>query len=405
MSLAELSLAEKLEIIKEKHSQIEEILKSNNIDCWIIFARETETTPDSIMELVVGNDIVGQSAFIFALVDNQLKKSAIVSSFDANKEKEKRIWDEVIGYGPSMKEVLQEKIKLINPSKIALDYSVYDVNADGLTHGMYLILKDILKDYADKFVSSETIIRTIRGRKTPTELNAITQACKITEKINNEIHSYLKEGLSEKDIQNKFHQLVAKHNVGYAWEKPQNPMCDAGPEKEFGHVSPQIDIYTKKGHTLHNDFGVKYKGYCSDLQRMWYFGTKENVPEELRHAINTIIKAIHLAAEKVRPGVEGWEIDKIAREYIISKGYREYMHSLGHPVGIKAHDAGGLMGPLWDRYGNLPKTPLEEGQVFTIEPSLKTENYGWVALEEMIVITKNGYEFIVEPVKDFIYIN
>jgi Xaa-Pro aminopeptidase len=404
MSHAELSVSEKLEIIREKHSQIYEILTSNNIDCWIIFARETETTPDSIMDFLVGNDVVGQSAFIFATSNNHLKKYAIVSSFDANKEKEKEIWDEVIGYGQSMKEHLQKVIKLIDPLKIALDYSLYDVNADGLTHGMYLLLEEILKEYSDKFISAETLIRAIRGRKTPTELNFITQACRITEEINNEILPYLKVGLSEQDIQNKFHELIEKFNVGHAWEKYQNPMCDAGPEKEFGHVSPQSNIFTKERNTFHNDFGVKYKGYCSDLQRMWFFGTKEDVPQELRHAIETITKAIQLAVEKIRPGVKGWEIDKVARDFVVSRGYNEYMHSLGHPVGIKAHDAGGLLGPLWERYGDLPKTLLEEGQVYTIEPSLRTENFGWVALEEMIIVTKKGFKFIVEPVKDFIYV-
>ena len=137
---------------------------------------------------------------------------------------------------------------------------------------------------------------------------------------------------------------------------------------------------------------------------MWFFGSKEEVPKELRHAIDTIIQAIQLAAEKIKPGLEGWEIDKVARDYVESRGYNEFMHGLGQPVGIKAHDGGGLMGPLWERYGDLPKTPLEEGQVFTIEPSLSTKNYGMVALEEMVVITKTGCKFIVEPVKDFFYI-
>ena len=263
---------------------------------------------------------------------------------------------------------------------------------------------DIVKDYSDKFISAEKIIRAIRGRKTTVELKYITRACKITEEINKEMLNYLKPGLSEKEIQKEFHKLMTKHKVGHAWEKHQNPACDAGPHKEFGHVSPQNNIYTNKGHTFHNDFGVKYKGYCSDLQRMWFFGKKKDVPEELRYAFDTVSKAIQLAVKKIKPGIEGWKIDKIAREFVVSRGYNEYMHSLGHPVGIKAHDAGGLLGPLWERYGNLPKSLLEEGQVYTIEPSLKTENYGWVALEEMIIVTKEGYQFIVDPVKDFIYV-
>lgn len=405
MSQAELSISEKLKIIKEKHSQIYEILTTNRIDCWIIFVRETGTTPDSIMEFVVGNDIVLESAFIFVIYKDQLKKYALVGSFDANNEIEKGIWDEVIGYEHGIREHLRDKIQMLNPKKIALDFSLNDVSADGLTHGMYLILKNILSDYSDKFMSAEPIIRAIRGRKTITELKLITKACQITEEINQLMEPHLKVGMSELDIQNKFYELIMNYNVGFAWPKYQNPMCDAGPGKEFGHISPQSNSYTKKGHTLHNDFGVKYKGYCSDLQRMWFFGRKEDVPQELRHAFDTIAQAIQLAAQNIKPGLEGWKIDKIVRDYVKNRGYKEFMHSLGHPVGIKAHDGGALMGPLWERYGDLPKTLLEEDQVFTIEPSIKTENYGMVALEEMVIITKTGCKFIVEPATDFIYIN
>ena len=40
-------------------------MKEYEIDCWIIFVRETESNPDPIMDLVVGGDVVWDSAFIF----------------------------------------------------------------------------------------------------------------------------------------------------------------------------------------------------------------------------------------------------------------------------------------------------------------------------------------------------
>ncbi len=86
------------------------------------------------------------------------------------------------------------------------------------------------------------------------------------------------------------------------------------------------------------------------------------------------------------------------------RGYDEFMHGLGHQVGIMAHDGGGGLFPLWERYRDLPKMLLEVGQVYTIEPSLKTNNYGSVSLEEMVVVTEDGCEFLVPPAKDFIYI-
>jgi Xaa-Pro aminopeptidase len=404
MSEAELSSKMKLEIIKEKHNQIYNILTENSIDCWLIFARETETTPDSIMELVVGNAIVLQSAFIFTINKNKLKKIAIVGNFDANAEKEKQIWDEVIGYTLGINEILRKTIERLNPKMIALDYSKNDVSADGLSYGMYLILGEILQKFKDRFVSAETIIRALRGRKTKKELAYIKKACIITEQINQRITPLLKVGLSELEIQKMYYDLIEECNVGYAWQKHQNPMCDAGPDKEFGHVTPQPNIYTKQGHTLHNDFGIKYHDYCSDLQRMWFFGKNKEVPKELQHAIETIVQAIKLAADSIKPGLQGWKIDILIRDFIKKRGYEEFKHGLGHQVGLKAHDGGVFMGPLWERYGESPRLPLQEGQVFTIEPSIKTENFGMVALEEMIVITKHGCEFLVPPLKDFIYV-
>ena len=148
-----------------------------------------------------------------------------------------------------------------------------------------------------------------------------------------------------------------------------------------------------------------YKGYCSDLQRMWYFGREEEVPQELLHAFETVQHAILKASNFIKPGITGTSVDKIARDYVISRGYEEYSHALGHQVGRQAHDGGVLLGPLWERYGDTPKGVVEEGHVYTLELHVKTKNFGTVSLEEMIVITNNGCNFIVPPQNKFICVN
>ena len=213
----------------------------------------------------------------------------------------------------------------------------------------------------------------------------------------------IKVGMSEAEIQLLFHEEVARRKLGFSWQRAGNPAIDAAKEKDFGHVFPQSTYFTQKGHTLHNDFGILYHGYGSDFQRMWFFGKKEDVPDELRRAMDTVVNAIQLAADSIKPGMQGYEIDKIAREYLVSQGYEEYKHGLGHQVGIMAHDGGCLLGPLWPRYGNMPKRVIKVGQVFTIEPNVKTKNHGMVSMEEMVVITPNGCEFLVKPRTDFIY--
>jgi Xaa-Pro aminopeptidase len=68
-------------------------------------------------------------------------------------------------------------------------------------------------------------------------------------------------------------------------------------------------------------------------------------------------------------------------------------------VGRSAHDGAHLLGPDWERYGKLPYLPLEEGQIFTIEPRLYIPQ-GVVTIEEMIVITKDGAQWLSEPQKE-----
>ncbi len=402
MKNSELPYDENVQIIKEKHNQVKEILSKTGIECWLVYARETEVNNEPVLPFIVGNDVVWDSAFIFFYKNNIYSKIALVGNFDVTHEKEKEIWDQVLGYKEGIAEQLKELIATHKPNKIAVNYSLGDVSSDGLTHGMFLKLTKTLEN--ETMVSAEPIIQYLRSTKTETELNLIKKACELTEEINKEITENLKVGKSETEIQKEFHDLLDKNQVIESWQRRSCPAVDAGPEKEFGHVGP-TDFKTKKGHTLHNDFGIKWHRYSSDIQRMWFFGAKEEVPQELRHAFDTVKGAIRKASQTIKPGMKGYEIDKIARDYVISQGYEEYAHALGHQVGRATHDGGTLLGPLWERYGDIPKGLIAKNNVYTLELYVKTKNYGMVSLEEMIVITDTGCNFIVPPVEDFIYIN
>ena len=78
----------------------------------------------------------------------------------------------------------------------------------------------------------------------------------------------------------------------------------------------------------------------------------------------------------MKPGVEGQEIDKIARDIVVTNGYEEFPHALGHQVGRFSHDGTALLGPAWEKYAQKPFQKLEEGMVFTIEPRLTRPGQG-----------------------------
>jgi len=109
------------------------------------------------------------------------------------------------------------------------------------------------------------------------------------------------------------------------------------------------------------------------------------------------VQAIEKARLGMKPGVQGLEIDKIARDTIVKNGYEEFPHALGHQVGRYSHDGTALLGPAWEKYARKPYQKLEEGMVFTLEPRLTVPDRGVVTIEEMVVVTKKGTEFLSKP--------
>ena len=142
------------------------------------------------------------------------------------------------------------------------------------------------------------------------------------------------------------------------------------------------------------------------MQRTWYFLQKGEIspPEVVQKGFKTVYNAIQLAAKGLKPGVEGWVVDKIARDYIVNWGYEEFPHALGHQVGRSAHDGSALLCPKWERYKDLPYLKVEENQVYTLEPRLTVPGYGVATIEEIVVVRKDGVEFLSTPQTEIICI-
>jgi len=375
----------------KKSRQACAILDLLGIDCWLIWVRETDQIVDPALQLVYSGAFVWQSALLFTRSGERI---AVVGSFDAVGIPD-GTFDRIVPYDESVSPVLRKELERIDPARIAIDVSESDVASDGMTAGMRAMLDRYLKGtaYVDRLVSAEEIIGRLRGLKLPEEVARIRKAVRVTEEILDELAGRLRVGLTEGEIYRMVHEAMAARGVGHAWAADHNPAVDAGPDKAFGHGGPTSAI-TREGHLLHLDFGVKVDGYCADLQRMYFFGDPERIPESIQRGFDTVLGAIDAAAEALRPGLRGFEIDAIARDHVTSRGYPEYMHALGHQVGRSAHDGGVILGPRWERYGTTPDGSIEEGNVFTLELEVPTEAYGQVSLEEDVLVTEDGCEFL-----------
>lgn len=392
------------EMILEKIQQAAQTLKEKKIDMWLIFVRESSNIKDPSMDMVVGTNCTWQTAYI---ITKDGDTTAILGSLDVPNMKTIGTYKNVVGYVKSIKEPLLTAFNKYRPNKIAINYSRDSNLADGLTHGMYLELMDYLKDtpYADKLVSSEEIVNTLRGRKTPSELSLMKAAIKETLEIFDEATKFIKVGVSEKEIAAHMKKIVKERGFGLSWEADYCPSVFTGPDTAGAHAGP-TDRKVQPGHVLNIDFGISYQGYCSDLQRTWYIlkEGESKAPEEVQKGFDVIKNSIQLSAKAMKPGKQGCEIDDIARKYIVENGYEEFPHALGHQVGRMAHDGGGLLAPRWERYGSLPFKRIEEGEVYTIEPRLPIKDYGIATIEEEVVVTKDGCEFLSSPQQEIILI-
>ncbi|RPJ26174.1 MAG: M24 family metallopeptidase [Chloroflexi bacterium] len=392
-----------MSIIQEKVNQAIEILSEQQIDLWLTFVRETSGVRDPMLDFLMGpNDLTWPSALILT---RQGERIAIVGNLEKEAVARHHVFDIILGYDSAVSKPLRDTITRLAPAQIAVNTSRNNVHADGLTHAMYEILRDYLKDtaYADRLVSAEPIVNALRGRKTPAELERIRKAVEITDEIYRKTFDFIKVGMTELEIGEYMHQLARDYNVGLAWPAQNCPAVNSGPNSPFGHSGP-TNIKVERGHVLHFDFGVKYEDYCSDIQRLVYVLREDETeaPPEVQRGFMTIRTAIEKAREAMKPGVTGNSIDVIARAIVTDAGYPEYPHALGHQLGRVAHDGGALLGPLWEKYGDDPNHKLEAAQIFTIEPGLAVPNYGYVALEEDVVMTEKGAEYIGEPQRELV---
>jgi Xaa-Pro aminopeptidase len=384
-------------MIRAKIEQAVGILNELDIDLWMTFVRESASLHDPCIDLVVGGNVTWQSAF---LITRRGERIAILGSLDKAAHEMLGHYTEIIPYVKGIGDPLRENLARLDPRRIAVNFSTDDDLADGLSHGMYLLLQNTLRGtpYGERLLSSEGIVSRLRSRKLEPELARITHACAETVDLFAQLHKRLKVGMTEKEIATAMVKIMERKGLERAWDPEHCPAVFTGPESAGAHAGP-TDRRMEPGHLMNVDFGMRFEGFCSDLQRSWYClrpGETEP-PKVVTKGFDAVREAVHKAAAFLRPGVQGHEVDAVARGHIVAQGFDEYPHALGHQIGRQAHDGAGLLCPVWERYGDRPFAVVEEGQCYTLEPRVPVPGHGVATVEEIVVVTKGGCRFLSEP--------
>jgi len=235
-----------------------------------------------------------------------------------------------------------------------------------------------------KLIPKEETVESLRAVKDADEIKLIKHSIAITKSAFSQVCERIRPGLTCQKIAVLVDNLIrSKGGERTAFRT----IAAIDPHSSHPHAV-LTNEKLKKGSTLLIDMGAVYKGYNSDLTRVFFLG---RITSKYHHIYNVLLKAQEKAIKKARPGAKISDIDKAARRFIEAKGYGKYfIHSLGHGVGLNIHE--------YPRISSKGKGRLRPGMVFTVEPGIYIPGWGGLRVEDMLLITNKGCEVLTHDI-------
>ena len=258
---------------------------------------------------------------------------------------------------------------------------------DYLTVAEFLAYEDKLNA---KLVPFNSRISSFRAVKDPWEIALMRKAQEITDAAFSQILPVIQEGMTEKELCAELIYLLLKNGGdGLSFD----PIVVSGPNTSMPHGVPG-DRKLQAGDFITMDFGVLYKGYCSDMTRTVALGY---ATDEMKKVYDTVLQAQLAGIAATRAGVTGKEIDGAARKVIADAGYGEYFgHGYGHSLGLEIHE-----NPNCNVRNALP---MPAGAVSSAEPGIYLPGKFGVRIEDVVIIGENGCEVLTQSPKNLIVI-
>jgi Xaa-Pro aminopeptidase len=244
-----------------------------------------------------------------------------------------------------------------------------------------------------ELIPADDMVQMVRAVKDAAEIATMRRAADVADQAFEQLLTEIKVGMTEREIAT----LLEQHMIELGASGTSfSTIVACGPGGAQPHAVP-TDRPVRPGEPLLIDFGCRVDGYCSDTTRTFCIGEPDPKLTELyaivREAQDAGFKAL---AEGVR---KGREVDMAARKVIEDAGYGEqYFHSLGHGVGLAIHElpvTATLRVPTPEADAELAKREqLEPNSVITNEPGIYIPGWGGVRLEDMVLVTVDGYEIM-----------
>jgi Xaa-Pro aminopeptidase len=226
------------------------------------------------------------------------------------------------------------------------------------------------------FVPAGDLVERLRAVKEPEEIERMAVASELADDV---YRWALERGLigrTERDVARACEARIRELGA----EPSFPPIIAAGENGALPHAEPG-EREIGSGELVVLDMGAQLDGYCSDGTRT--FATGE--PGDDAREVYDLVLATQLAAlAAIRVGASGKEVDAVAREMIVEAGHGDHFgHGLGHGVGLEVHES--------PRLATTSEDELRERNAVTVEPGIYLPGRFGVRIEDLIVVTADGY--------------
>ncbi len=248
----------------------------------------------------------------------------------------------------------------------------------------YKRLRKFLKKV--RFLPVAHLVEELRAVKDDLEIQMLRKAAQISDKAFIYILKTVRPGMSEKKIAWELEKFMRENGAEeMSW---RNFIVAAGRNSSVPHWSSS-ENKLKKGHMVQVDFGCAFGGYRCDISRVFFLGKPASDQVEV---YSLVVVGQKKGIEMVKPGINAGTIDERVRNDISKKTKFPYQHAIGHGVGLEIHEL-----PV---VSSKRRSKLAAGNVITIEPGVYVPGWGGVRIEDMVLVTENGFEILTHAPKE-----
>jgi len=273
-------------------------------------------------------------------------------------------WDDGEGFANTVRDALSDHN--LSGKRIAINSGIRGAD-----------LLDMAEIFKGELINGVQIIEDSRVIKTTEEVNHLKKAGQMADEVMEELTTFIKPGMKEKDIKKRIEELFLKKGSTIAF----NPIVASGTNSSKPHYNKDDRIIQEKDIII-LDLGCRYNGCCSDISRTFFIG---EATEEEKQIYQIILRANQAGKDAVKEGVTAEYIDQQARNIINNEGYGNYFFNrVGHGIGFSVHEA------PYIRQGN--GQVIKKGMAFSIEPGIYLPGKFGIRVEDIIVVGENGPE-------------